>query len=112
MKDFVHFGVILHHIATVAGWVFCLVLLAHPEERSLVGFVLLIAWTFVQTIGTLELIGRWLLGRLDEKEERMQRPSRASASIWAKTGRRAFSGVTLVAMVALKLALPVGLNRI
>ena len=43
MKDFVHFGVILHHIATVAGWVFCLVLLAHPEERSLVGFALLIA---------------------------------------------------------------------
>ena len=43
MKDFVRFGVILHHIATVAGWVFCLVLLAYPEERSLVDFALLIA---------------------------------------------------------------------
>ena len=32
MKDFVRFGVILHHIATVAGWVFCLVLFAYPQD--------------------------------------------------------------------------------
>ncbi|MBS6639931.1 MAG: hypothetical protein KH295_02620 [Clostridiaceae bacterium] len=112
MKDFVRFGVILHHIATVAGWVFCLVLLAHPEERSLVGFALLIAWTFVQTIGTLELIGRWLLGRLDEKEERMQRSFARLGEHLGEDRAKGVFGVTLVAMVALKLALPVGLNRI
>ena len=101
MKDFVRFGVILHHIATVAGWVFCLVLLA-----------LLIAWTFVQTIGTLELIGRWLLGRLDEKEERMQRSFARLGEHLGEDRAKGVFGVTLVAMVALKLALPVGLNRI
>ena len=112
MKDFVRFGVILHHIATVAGWVFCLVLLAHLEERSIVGFALLIAWTFVQTIGTLELIGRWLLDRLDEKEERMQRSfARLGEHLGESRAKGVFAAV-LAAMVALKLAMPVGLNQI
>lgn len=112
MKDFVRFGVILHHIATVAGWVFCLVLFAYPQERSLVGTALLVAWAFLQTIGTLELIGRWLLGRLDEKEERMQRSfARLGEHLGESRAKGVFAAV-LAAMVALKLALPVGLNQI
>ena len=67
MRDFVRFGVILHHMATVAGWLFGLVLLAFPEERSIVGFVLLLIWAFWQTVAVLGLFARWLLGRLDEK---------------------------------------------
>lgn len=112
MKDFVRFGVILHHIAMVAGWVFCLVLFAYPQERSLVGTALLVAWAFLQTIGTLELIGRWLLGRLDEKEERMQRSfARLGEHLGESRAKGVFAAV-LAAMVALKLALPVGLNQI
>ena len=112
MKDFVRFGVILHHIATVAGWVFCLVLLAHPEERSLVGFALLIAWTFLQTIAALELIGRWLLGRLDEKQEKMQKSVARWCEAFGERAAKRLFAATLAAMVALKLALPVGLNQI
>ena len=112
MKDFVRFGVILHHIATVAGWVFCLVLFAYPQERSLIGTVLLVAWAFLQTIGSLELIGRWLLGRLDEKEEKMQRTAaRLSRALGEGRAKGVFAAL-LIAMIGVKLALPVGLNRI
>ena len=112
MKDFVRFGVILHHIATLAGWVFCLVLLAHPEERSLVGFLLLIAWTFLQTISSLELIGRWLLGRLEEKQDKMQKSVARWCEAFGERAAKRLFAATLAAMVALKLELPVGLNHI
>ena len=112
MKDFVRFGVILHHISTVAGWVFCLVLFTYPQERSLVGTALLVAWAFLQTIGTLELIGRWLLGRLDEKEERMQRSFARLGEHLGESKAKGIFVAEMVAMVALKLALPVGVNQI
>lgn len=112
MKDFVRFGVILHHIATVAGWVFCLMLFAYPQERSLLGFVLLLAWTFWQTIRVLELLARLLLGRLGEKEERMQR---SFARLGEQLGEGKAKGIlfgVLVAMVGCKLVLPAAMNQI
>ena len=112
MKDFVRFGVILHHIATVAGWVFCLVLFAYPQERSLIGAVLLVAWAFLQTIAALELIGRWLLGCLDEKQEKMQKSVARWCEAFGERAAKRLLAATLAAMVALKLALPVGLNQI
>ena len=112
MKDLVRFGVILHHIATAAGWVFCLVLLAQPEERSFIGFALLLGWTFLQTIGTLALIARWLLGRLDEKEEKMQRTTARLSRALGEGRAKGIFAALLIAMIGVKLALPVGLNRI
>ncbi len=112
MNNFVRFGVILHHTATIVGWIFCLILLGHPEERSLFGFVLLLAWTFFQSIGALELIARFLLGRLDEKAERMQQSFVQWQTLFGeKKAKRAFMAL-LIAMVASKLVLPVGLNQI
>jgi hypothetical protein len=112
VKSLVRFGVILHHMATLAGCAFCLVLLAFPQERSFLGFALLILLTFSQVIASLELIGRWLLGRLDEKEQRMQQSvSRWCEAFGEKTAGRIFAAM-LVAMVAFKLALPAALNRI
>ena len=112
MNNFVRFGVILHHTATIVGWVFCLILLGHPEARSVVGFVLLLAWTFLQSIGALELIARFLLGRLDEKAERMQQSLvQWQTLLGEKKAKRAFIAL-LVAMVASKLVLPMGLNQI
>ena len=112
MNDFVRFGVILHHISTVVGWVFCLVLLGQPEARSMVGFVLLLGWTFLQTIAVLELVARLLLGRLDEKQQRMQRLDETVRGLL--DARRAFAVEAMVfaLMVAAKIALPAGLNRI
>lgn len=112
MNSFVRFGVILHHTATIVGWIFCLTLLGHPEERSLFGFVLLLAWTFFQSIGALELIARFLLGRLGEKAERMQQSFVQWQTLFGeKKAKRAFMAL-LIAMVASKLVLPVGLNQI
>ena len=112
MKELVRFGVILNRIASVAGWVFCLVLLAHWEERSFFGFALLMGWTFWQTLRVIELVGRRLLGRLDEKEERMQRTAdRLCAHLGESRATRIFVAVYAV-MLAVKLALPAGLNRI
>ena len=106
MRDLVRFGVILHCFATIAGWIFCLVLFAFPQERSLFGFVLLLAWTFWQTIRVLELLARLLLGRLEEKEEQMQRS-------FARLGEQlgVLAGV-LFLMVGCKLVLPAVMNRI
>ena len=112
MRDFVRFGVILHHMATVAGWLFGLVLLAFPQERSIVGFVLLLIWAFWQTVAVLGLFARWLLGRLDEKQEKMQRTAdKLCASLGERRAKGVFAAV-LAAMMAFKLVLPAGLNRI
>lgn len=112
MRGLIRFGIDLHHIATVAGWVFCLVLLAYPQERSMLGFVLLLALTFFQSIGVLELVARLLLGRLDEKEEKMQRSAkRWSEAFGEKKAKRLF-GVMLLTMLAVKLALPAMVNQI
>ena len=82
------------------------------KERSLVGTTLLVAWAFLQTIGSVELIGRWLLGRLDEKEERMQRSFARLGEHLGESKAKGIFAAEMVAMVALKLALPVGLNQI
>ena len=112
MNDLVRFGGILHHLATAAGWVFCLVLLGSPGERTPLGFVLLLAWTFLQTIGTIGLIARLLLGRLEEKNERLQRSFTRLGTLVGETRAKGAFAVMLAAMVAFKLALPAGLNRI
>ena len=79
MNSFVRFGVILHHTATIAGWIFCLILLGHPE---------------------------------DEKAERMQQGFVQWQTLFGeKKAKRAFVAL-LIAMVASKLVLPVGLNQI
>ena len=112
MSDLVGFGMILHRFATVAGWVFCLVLLGQPQARSFVGFVLLLAWTFWQTIRVLELVARLLLGRLREQESHMQQ---TFARLGEHLGERKAKGVfvaVLMGMLACKLVLPAALNRI
>lgn len=112
MNRLVRFGMILHHMATLAGWLFCLVLLAFPQERSVPGFLLLLALTFTQTVASLELVGRWLLGRLEEKEQRMrQSVSRWCEAFGEKAARRIFAAM-LIAMIAFKLALPAVCNSI
>ncbi|WP_281692643.1 hypothetical protein [Agathobaculum desmolans] len=112
MKSLVRFGVILHHMATLAGWLFCLVLLAFPHRRSMLGFLLLLVLTFTQTIASLELIGRWLLGRLNEKEQRMQQSASRWCEAFGETAARRIFAVMLIAMVAFKLALPAVCNSI
>ena len=112
MRDFVRFGVILHYFATVAGWIFCLVLLGDPQERTLLGFVLLLVWTFWQTIRVLELLARLLLGRLDEKEEQMQQSfARLSEQLGESKAKGILAGM-LVAKVGCKLVLPAAMNQI
>ena len=89
----------------MTGWVLCLALLRDPRERSAVGFVLLLGWTFLQT-------ARWLLGRLDESEEKVWG---TADKLRAHLGERKAKGVyaaIYAAMLAVKLALPVGLNQI
>ncbi len=112
MNRLVHFGVILHHIATVAGWAFCLVLLGQPQERSMLGFVLLLALTFVQSIAVLALAARLLLGRLDEKEEKLQRSADRWCAAFGESKAKRLFGAMLAAMVVFKLVLPAGINRI
>ena len=112
MKDFVRFGVILNRMASMTGWVLCLALLRDPRERSAVGFVLLLGWTFLQTIGVLGFAARWLLGRLDESEEKVWG---TADKLRAHLGERKAKGVyaaLYAAMLAVMLALPVGLNQI
>lgn len=112
MRDLVRFGVILHCFATIAGWIFCLVLFAFPQERSLFGFVLLLVWTFWQTIRVLELLARLLLGRLEEKEEQMQRSfARLGEQLGDGKAKGVLAGV-LFLMVGCKLVLPAVMNRI
>lgn len=112
MRDFVRFGVILHYFVTVAGWIFCLVLLSDPQKRTLLGFVLLLVWTFWQTIRVLELLARLLLGRLDEKEEQMQQSfARLSEQLGESKAKGILAGV-LVAMIGFKLVLPAAMNQI
>ena len=112
MNDFVRFGVILHHISTVVGWVLCLVLLGQPEARGMVGFVLLLGWTFLQTISVLYLLACWLLDHPDARNESRQR---SYEHLCKRLGVRKAYAVELAGfalMVAVKIALPAGLNRI
>lgn len=112
MSKLVRFGIILHHIATVAGWAFCLVLLAYPQERSMLGFVLLLALTFFQSIAVLELAARLLLGRLGEKEEKMQRSVERWGEVFGERKAKQIFGGMLLTMVAVKLVLPAAVNQI
>lgn len=107
----VKFGIILHRFTTVLGWVFCLVLLAYPQERSLVGLALLLVLTLVQTVAVLDLAARALLGRLDEKERRMQDAMRRLQGAIGGKANFAFAGM-LALMLAFKLALPAAVNQI
>lgn len=111
MCDLVKFGLILHRFTTVLGWVFCLVLLAYPQERSLVGLALLLVLTLVQTVAALGLAARLLLGRLDEKEQRMQDTMRRLQGTLGTKANFVFAG-GLALMLAFKLALPAAVNQI
>lgn len=112
MSKMVCFGVILQHITTVAGWMFCLVLLGQPQERSALGFVLLLVLTFLQSIAMLELVARLLLGRLGEKEEKMQRSVERWCAAFGESRAKGLFGMMLAGMLVFKLVLPAGINRI
>ena len=87
-------------------------LLGDPQERTLLGFVLLLVWTFWQTIRVLELLARLLLGRKDEKEEQMQQSfARLSEQLGEEKAKGILAGV-LVAMIGFKLVLPAAMNQI
>ena len=81
--------------------------------RALIfGFVLLTVWTFWQTLGVIELAGRWLLGRLGEKEEKMQRTADKLCAYLGESKAKGIFVAIYAVMLAAKLALPAGLNRI
>ena len=112
MNGFVRFGVILHHISTVVGWVFCLVLLGQPEARGWLGFALLLGWTLLQTVAVLELVARLLLDKLDEKQQKMLRLDENLRKLMDAPRAFAVELAVFALMVAAKIALPAALNRI